>query len=181
MSSRMKKNKIILDSDDEEEMIKNEQQVQMIKNEKIGYEEEEENEKEDKIKNGDQEKIKEKEISENIFHYLTGESNYDENNQQYYFTLINGEKLLFDDYISLFDPGFDSTFKELFLNNPKRLQNFLNNVYIADNDMKISNLEFLVGDFYDIGKAHNFKSLSKDIACKANIETKETILIDVEI
>ena len=179
MNSRIKRDKIILDSGDEEEMIKTEQQAQMIKNGK--QEERIENEEEEEIENEEQEKIKEKDISGNIFHYLTGETDYNENSQQYYITLINGEKLFFDEYISLFDPSFDSTFKELFLNNPERLQDFLNNVYLKDNDMKINNLEFLIGDFYDIGKKHNFNSLSSDIACKANIETKETILIDVEI
>ena len=179
MSSRTKRNKIILDSDDEEEMIKNEQQAQMVTNAKqedrIEYEEEEE------IENEEQEKMEEKDISGNIFHYLTGETEYDKNRKQYYFILTSGEKLFFDEYISLFDQSFDSTFKELFLNSPKILQDFLNNVYLENNDMKISNLEFLVGDYYDIGKQHNFNSLSSDIACRADIETKETILIDVEI
>ena len=81
----------------------------------------------------------------------------------------------------MFDPSFDSIFKELFLNNRKRLQDFLNNAYLEYNDMKINNLEFLIWDFYDIGKQHNFNSFRSDIACKADIEIKETILIDVEI
>ena len=36
-----------------------------------------ENEEEEEIENEEQENIKEKDISGNIFHYLTGESEYD--------------------------------------------------------------------------------------------------------
>lgn len=139
MNSRIKRNKVILDTDESEE-----------------------------------------EISQNIFHYLTKECDFDNNRRKYYFILTNGEKRFYDEIVSVFDPGYDTTFKELFLNNPERLEDFLNNVYLENKTMKISDLEFLEGSYYDIGKPRDFNSLSSDLTCKAKIKDR-TLLIDVEI
>ena len=117
----------------------------------------------------------------NLFHYLTGEYDYIEKDDKFSFTIFNGNKQLFDECVLLYDPGYDTTFKELFLNHPKRLENFLNNIYFLYNNMKLENLEFLVGDYYDFGKVHGFNSLSSDISCKASIKKNKTILLDAEI
>ena len=88
--------------------------------------------------------------------------------KNFIFSLTNGEKKFYSESNSLFDPGYDITFKELFLNSPKRLEDFLNNIYLENNNMKISDLEFIIGDYYEMGKPHGFDSLSSDITCSQN-------------
>ena len=89
------------------------------------------------------------------------------------------------------DPGLDANFKAIFINKEKRFENFINAVYFLPNNMQISNLEFIFGDFNVIGQSYNLSCLRADIACKGklkinlknNDETEDTkdTLINTEI
>ena len=116
MYSKNYKSKVILDDDDDKE------------SEKIQEE-----------SNGDGQSIND-DLKKNIFHYLTGEYDYDKDKEKYSFELTTGGKIYYDEVVSLFDPGYDATFKELFLNNPGRLQDFLNKVYFENKMMTIKEL-----------------------------------------
>ena len=124
-------------------------------------------------------------LKEDLFHFLTGKY-YEGNKSKYFFILYDKEKDLTSYYetnniILAVDPAVDSSFKKLFLNNKERLQSFLNDVFFEPNGNKITSLEYVVGDFYDIGKKYNLNSLKADIACKAKIKGIKNILIDIEI
>ena len=91
-----------------------------------------------------------------LFHYLTGDCYEDQSGHQIFY-LYNSENAHYayytsDGYFLIDDPSVDSSFKHLFLNNPVRLKAFLNEIYFEQNDMKIIELDYMIGDFYDIGK-----------------------------
>ena len=162
MYSKNYKSKVILDDDDDEE-----------------YENIQDESK------GDRQSIDEN-IKENIFHYLNGKYSYDTYKKKHSFEITTGGKIYYDEIVSLYDPGYDATFKELFLNHPERLKDFLNKVYFEKNGLIIKELDYLRGDYYQIGTSHGFNSLSSDIACAAKINEenenpKNTVLINAEI
>lgn len=151
----------------------------------LDYEDDEEYEKIQEESNGNGQSIND-DIKKNIFHYLTGKYDYDKDKKKYSFELTTGGKIDYDEVVSLYDPGYDATFKELFLNHPERLKDFLNKAYFENKMMAIKELDYLKGEYYQIGKTYGFNSLSSDIACAAKINdendnTKNTILIDAEI
>ena len=120
-----------------------------------------------------------------LFHYLTGDCYEDQSGHQIFY-LYNSENAHYayytsDGYFLIDDPSVDSSFKHLFLNNPVRLKAFLNEIYFEQNDMKIIELDYMIGEFYDIGKRFNIDSLKSDIACKAKIIGSKKILINIEI
>ena len=124
-------------------------------------------------------------LKEDLFHFLTGKY-YKGKVNKYFFILYDKEKGVTSFYetnniILAVDPAIDSSFKKLFLNNKERLQSFLNDVFFEPNGNKITSLEYVVGDFYDIGKKYNLNSLKADIVCKAKIKGIKNILIDIEI
>ena len=160
MYSKNHKSKVILDDEDEE------------------YENIQEDSK------GDRQSISVK-IKKNIFHYL-GKYSYDTNKKKHSFEITTGGKIYYDEIVSLYDPGYDATFKELFLNHPESLKDFLNKVYFEKNRLVIKELDYLKGVYYQIGTSHGFNSLSSDIACAAKIDEenenpKNTVLINAEI
>ena len=120
-----------------------------------------------------------------LFHYLTGDCYEDQSGHQIFY-LYNSDNAHYayytsDGYFLIDDPSVDSSFKHLFLNNPVRLKAFLNEIYFEQNDMKIIELDYMIGEFYDIGKRFNIDSLKSDIACKAKIIGSKKILINIEI
>ena len=120
-----------------------------------------------------------------LFHYLTGDCYEDQSGHQIFY-LYNSENAHYayytsDGYFLIDDPSVDSSFKHIFLNNPVRLKAFLNEIYFEQNDMKIIELDYMIGEFYDIGKRFNIDSLKSDIACKAKIKGSKKILINIEI
>ena len=120
-----------------------------------------------------------------LFHYLTGDCYEDQSGHQIFY-LYNSENAHYayytsDGYFLIDDPSVDSSFKHLFLNNPIRLKTFLNEIYFEQNNMKIIELNYMVGEFYDIGKRYNLDTLKSDIACKAKIIGEKNILINIEI
>lgn len=122
-----------------------------------------------------------------IFHYFYGGYYYNKKEKLYFFMLHtqpNKKEVSYyitDSCVLIADPGYDATFKVLFLNNPALLQNFLNSIYFEDNNMKLTNLEYLVGEYNEIGAAYNLNNLRSDIACKAKANMDKDILIDIEI
>ena len=120
-----------------------------------------------------------------IFHYLNGNYFKDKNSKKYKFKLLKEDNSTIyykvDKIIKIADPGYDSSFKYLFSQNPLRLQNFLNKVYFEQNGMKIKNLDYCVGEYNVIGKMFNSGSLRSDITCKGSIDDKKQILINIEI
>ena len=120
-----------------------------------------------------------------LFHYLTGDCYEDQSGHQIFY-LYNSDNAHYayytsDGYFLIDDPAVDSSFKHLFLNNPIRLKTFLNEIYFEQNNMKIIELNYMVGEFYDIGKRYNLDTLKSDIACKAKIIGEKNILINIEI
>ncbi len=120
-----------------------------------------------------------------LFHYLTGDCYEDQSGHQIFY-LYNSENAHYayytsDGYFLIDDPSVDSSFKHIFLNNPVRLKAFLNEIYFEQNDMTIIELDYMIGEFYDIGKRFNIDSLKSDIACKAKIIGSKKILINIEI
>lgn len=72
------------------------------------------------------------------------------------------------------------------MNRSKRFENFLNCIYFNPNDLEISDIEFISGEFTKIGSIYNINNLRTDIACKGkirkkNAEKKDDILLDVEM
>lgn len=124
-------------------------------------------------------------LKNDLFHYLTGNF-FQVNQNKYFFFLYDSENDISshyetDNYILVADPSVDSIFQILFLYNKERLQSFLNAVFFEPNGNKITNLEYIIGDHYDIGKRYNFDNLKADIACKAKIKGFNKVLIDIEI
>ena len=124
---------------------------------------------------------------DDIFHYLQGGYFFDEKEKLYNFILQSQPNKLqisyykTNSFVLIADPGYDATFKVLFLNNSVCLQNFLNCIYFEDNNMKLTNLEYLVGDYNEIGATYNLNNLRSDIACKAKVNMEKDLLLDVEI
>ena len=124
-------------------------------------------------------------LKNDLFHYLTG-SFFQGNQNKYFFSLYDSENDISshyetDNYILVADPSVDSIFQILFLYNKERLQSFLNAVFFEPNGNKITNLEYIIGDHYDIGRRYNLDNLEADIACKAKIKGFNKVLIDIEI
>ena len=111
-----------------------------------------------------------------LLHYLTG--NYIIKNNCYLFSLNTPENphmtIYYDtpDIILVPDPALDANFKAIFLDRPKRLENFLNCIYFYPNDLEISDIEFITGEFTKIGSIYNINNLRADIACKGKIRKK---------
>ena len=126
-----------------------------------------------------------KTLFDDLFHYLTGDCKKDRNEKHlfYLYNLENGHYAFYesDGYILLDDPAIDSSFKYLFLHNPIRLKNFLNDIYFKPNNMEIIELEYMIGEISEIGKRYNLGALKPDIACKVKIRSNKVILIDIEI
>ena len=122
-----------------------------------------------------------------IFHYFYGDYSFNKEEKLYYFLLHtqqNKKQVSYyktDSYVLIADPGYDASFKVLFLNNSACLQNFLNCIYFEDNNMKLTNLEYLVGEYNEIGAAYNLNNLRSDITCKAKVNMDKDLLIDIEI
>lgn len=125
-----------------------------------------------------------KTLYKDLFHYLTGDCYQDQYGHQVFY-LYNSENghyaYLTSDYFLIDDPAVDSSFKHLFLHNSVRLKTFLNDIYFKPNDMEILELDYMVGEYYDIGKRYNLDTLKSDIACKAKIMGGKNILINIEI
>ena len=131
---------------------------------------------------------------DDIFHYLTGK--YTKRRGIFRFYLNNEEYPLDQTFyettetVLVSDPALDANFKSIFLNHAERLENFLNEIYFIPNNMKISHIKFLPGEFNQIGTIYNLITLRADIACKAkvceidrynNIKEEKTTLLDIEI
>ena len=120
-----------------------------------------------------------------LLHYLTGKFSPLKDGKYRFYLHDNATKKHFfydaDDYVEIFDPAFDSSFKSLFVNKEKRLMDILNNLHFIPNGKKLVSIEFIVGEHYDIGKKYNLNSPKPDIACLGKIENGDNILIDVEI
>ena len=131
---------------------------------------------------------------DDIFHYLTGK--YTKRRGIFRFYLNNEEYPLDQTFyettetVSIADPALDANFKSIFLNHAERLENFLNEIYFIPNNMKISHIKFLPGEFNQIGTIYNLITLRADIACKAkvceldknnDIKEEKTTLLDIEI
>ena len=122
-----------------------------------------------------------------IFHYFNGAYFFNKKEKLYYFILqtqpnkFKVSYYLNNSYVLIADPGYDASFKVLFMNNSACLQNFLNCIYFEDNNMKLTNLEYLVGDYNEIGVAYNLNNLRSDITCKAKVNMDKDLLIDIEI
>ena len=125
-----------------------------------------------------------------LLHYLTGD--YEKKNEGYFFYLNCPEdprKIVYydtTDIILIPDPALDANFKAIFLNRSKRFENFLNCIYFNPNDLEISDIEFISGEFTKIGSIYNINNLRANIACKGkirkkNAEKKDDILLDVEM
>ena len=99
-----------------------------------------------------------KTLYDDLFHYLTGDCKEDRNGKHlfYLYNLENGHYAFYesDGYILLDDPAIDSSFKYLFLNDPIRLKNFLNDIYFKPNNMEIIELEYMIGEISEIGKRY---------------------------
>ena len=99
-----------------------------------------------------------KTLFDDLFHYLTGDCKKDQNGKHlfYLYNLENGHYAFYesDGYILLDDPAIDSSFKYLFLHNPIRLKNFLNDIYFKPNNMEIIELEYMIGEISEIGKRY---------------------------
>jgi len=117
-----------------------------------------------------------------LFHYLTGEFRIDKDNK-YYFSLSGVDDFFYvtDESTFISDPAYDSSFKYLFGNNAPRLENFLNQIYFLPRNEKLEDLQYLVGDYYELGKKYDLNSLKSDIACKGKLKNEKEILIDIEI
>ena len=108
-----------------------------------------------------------------IFHYMNGMYKLDKN--QYHFILDMKNKN--NDYIYYVtngidlipDPALDKNFKAIFYNHPKRLENFLNSIYFNLYSLQLSDIEFLSGEFNQIGIFYNINTLKADIACKGKV------------
>ena len=128
-----------------------------------------------------------------IFHYLGDKNGVWEDEKGYHFILYDNNKpneiFVYDtkEFHIIPDPVYDSTFKAIFLNKSERFQNFLNSIYFNQNNMEIKQLQFLTGDFNEIGKAYNMNSLRADIVCKGkvhylnNLQKNNDTLFDIEI
>jgi hypothetical protein len=127
------------------------------------------------------------EKKKDIFHYFYGGYFFNKEEQLYHFILHTQPNknqvshYITNSYVLVADPGYDATFKVLFLNNSECLQNFLNCIYFEDNNMKLTNLEYLVGEYNEIGAAYNLNNLRSDITCKAKVNMEKDLLIDIEI
>ena len=117
-----------------------------------------------------------------LFHYLTSKFKIDKD-KKYYFSLsgVDDYSYVTDESTFIVDPAFDSSFKYLFGNNAPRLENFLNQIYFLPRNEKLEDLQYLVGDYYELGKKYDLNSLKSDIACKGKLRDKNEILIDIEI
>ena len=116
-----------------------------------------------------------------LFHYLTGEFRIDKDNK-YYFSLSGVDDFyVTDESTFISDPAYDSSFKYLFGNNAPRLENFLNQIYFLPRNEKLEDLQYLVGDYYELGKKYDLNSLKSDIACKGKLKSEKEILIDIEM
>ena len=117
-----------------------------------------------------------------LFHYLTGEFRIDKDNK-YYFSLSGVDDFFYvtDESTFISDPAYDSSFKYLFGNNAPRLENFLNQIYFLQRNKKLEDLQYLFGDYYELGKKYDLNSLKSDIACKGKLKNEKEILIDIEI
>ena len=117
-----------------------------------------------------------------LFHYLTGEFRIDKDNK-YYFSLSGVDDYFYvtDESTFIVDPAIDSSFKYLFGNNAPRLENFLNQIYFLPRNEKLEDLQYLVGDYYELGKKYDLNSLKSDIACKGKLKNEKEILIDIEM
>ena len=127
---------------------------------------------------------------EDIFHYLG--SVFWEDKNGYHFTLYDESKkdkiLIYDtkEAVLIADPGYDASFKAIFLNKSERFINFLNSVFFKQNNIEIKDLNFLVGEFNEIGNAYNMNSLRADITCKGIVQNLNNLnnnvtLINVEV
>ncbi len=100
------------------------------------------------------------------------------------FYLKNGESI--EEFpVLVCDPSFDSTFKIMFQNYPKRLMNLLNSIYFLDHGDKIIDLVVKYNEFPVISQKFNQMSAKMDLFCEFTLKslkdkTKETYL-DLEI
>ena len=117
-----------------------------------------------------------------LFHYLTGKFQIDKDGE-YYFSLSGVDDYFYvtDESTFIADPAFDNSFKYLFGNNAPRLENFLNQIYFLPRKEKLEDLQYLFGDYYELGKKYDLNSLKSDIACKGKLKDENEIFIDIEI
>ena len=116
-----------------------------------------------------------------LFSLLNGFCTCD-NSNLYKFGLINGEYFSTKYINTVCDPCYDSTFKLIFGNNPKRLANFLNSIYFLDNKFQIKELIILQDEFTVIGKLFNHYTLRSDFICKCKLlNMKDEILVDIKM